>query len=149
MLLGLGPAAHALTDQLAQIALEIRHQGVALLDQDGARIEAKHLLFAYTGALGACHEQIPDPVEQGCKRQQQPMNGQVPAIAENSGQILRHLTTDGPFAGSCCGGHPVLFPVSGETGGGSRPPRLPPTPFPKGHFRATYRPPTVSSAPRW
>ena len=37
------------------------------------------------------------------------------------------LTTDGPFAGSCCGGHPVLCRMSGETWRGSRHPCLTPT----------------------
>ena len=149
MLLGLAPAGYALVDQLAQIALEIHHQGVAMLDQDGARIEAKRLLFADTGTFGACHEQIADPVEQGCKRQQQPMNGQVPAIAENSGQILRHLTTDGPFAGSSCRGHPALLDVGwGKAWRGLRHLGLPPTRSPKARFERTNRQVTVSRALR-
>jgi hypothetical protein len=91
-------AVQAFVDELAQVALEIRDQLGAFFGEHVAGIQAKRLLFTDIGTLGAGHEQVADAIEHRRKRQQQSMDGEIPAIAENSRHILGQRTADCPFA---------------------------------------------------
>ncbi len=98
--LGLDLALHALVDVLAQVSLEIGDELGAVVVEDAAGVEAERLLLADVRPLGARHQQVADAVEHRRKGQQQAMNREVPAIAENSRHFLGHRAAgcDRPFS---------------------------------------------------
>jgi hypothetical protein len=62
--------------------------------QHVARIEARRLLLADVGPARAVHQHLADAVEDRPEREEQAMNRDVPAIAENPRAVARNRLRD-------------------------------------------------------
>ena len=82
----------AVIDLGAQPPFETGHQRRARLLQRVAGFETDDLLFAHVGAACPIHQHFADALQRRVERQQQTMDRDIPAIAEN----LRHVARDGP-----------------------------------------------------
>jgi hypothetical protein len=98
--LGLAATGNAGIDATAQLPLELDHQRRPAADDGAAGVEIERLVLAHVRPAGPVHQHVADAVEHLAEREQQPVNGEIPAIAED----LRDLpggATAGSFGGQC------------------------------------------------
>ena len=63
--------------------------GAPAADERAARVEVERLLLAHVGAAGAIHQHVADAVEHRAEREQQPVDREIPAIAEDLRRLAR------------------------------------------------------------
>ena len=86
----------ALVDELAQLALELRHQRRAFALERAARVEEQLLLLADVGLVRAVHQHVPDAIEDLPERRRQARDRHVAAFAQNAREFLRRLAPRRP-----------------------------------------------------
>jgi hypothetical protein len=90
--LWLGPAGDTVFDVDAQPPLELGDQRRPATDERAPGVEIKRLLLAHVGPAGSVHQHVADLVQHFAEREQQPVDRQVAAIAQDPRGFPRRMS---------------------------------------------------------